>query len=540
MEQQDYSQVSISQNGFDLEYEIQRYEHLLQQRQWQEITGRLCQQGHRLIWAGRLDILENLLAAVTTHANARPRFALLYGEMYQTIGQWDAASRAFEDACSPSHADNEVRVEGWLKYGHLCLRKAEVKKAEQAFSTAQTYARENHFSTGEIRSLHALGNLAGIQGALDTADGDYHHALNLAQHEQNPDEIIRSLTRIGQLFAAKGNVTAAIETYQKGLDVAGQECHRTRSELFESLGFALQQQGDMSEARSMYEQSLALRIRHADLLGKALVLNSIGAVMYLHQWKALRELATSFIHDPSQSAEDVDFSTLSLPDSTAFQAAEEKYQQCLDICRTANDKVGIVRALNALGGLQLYLERKSEAFPILSEALGICEEIGDKKGEARTLKTIGFIYYYTGKWEQATHHYTKSLQIWQMIGDVREIVGLHLQFGKMAAFQEKHILVFTHLFTAYAINKHAGFSDAEIREQILFQRNRLKPKQFHTIAQKAKTHLSEEFQSMVDIDEFMGEWKVLNTTVQYETPKVGRNDPCPCGSGKKYKKCCGR
>ncbi|GHS94410.1 hypothetical protein AGMMS50239_18080 [Bacteroidia bacterium] len=22
-------------------------------------------------------------------------------------------------------------------------------------------------------------------------------------------------------------------------------------------------------------------------------------------------------------------------------------------------------------------------------------------------------------------------------------------------------------------------------------------------------------------------------------PKSGRNDPCPCGSGKKYKKCCG-
>ena len=22
-------------------------------------------------------------------------------------------------------------------------------------------------------------------------------------------------------------------------------------------------------------------------------------------------------------------------------------------------------------------------------------------------------------------------------------------------------------------------------------------------------------------------------------PKVGRNDPCPCGSGRKYKRCCG-
>lgn len=29
-------------------------------------------------------------------------------------------------------------------------------------------------------------------------------------------------------------------------------------------------------------------------------------------------------------------------------------------------------------------------------------------------------------------------------------------------------------------------------------------------------------------------------TVVREDPKVGRNDPCPCGSGKKYKKCCGK
>ena len=29
-------------------------------------------------------------------------------------------------------------------------------------------------------------------------------------------------------------------------------------------------------------------------------------------------------------------------------------------------------------------------------------------------------------------------------------------------------------------------------------------------------------------------------TFRREMPKVGRNDPCPCGSGKKYKKCCGR
>ena len=30
------------------------------------------------------------------------------------------------------------------------------------------------------------------------------------------------------------------------------------------------------------------------------------------------------------------------------------------------------------------------------------------------------------------------------------------------------------------------------------------------------------------------------TVVKSEFEKTGRNDPCPCGSGKKFKQCCGR
>jgi Preprotein translocase subunit SecA (ATPase, RNA helicase) len=29
-------------------------------------------------------------------------------------------------------------------------------------------------------------------------------------------------------------------------------------------------------------------------------------------------------------------------------------------------------------------------------------------------------------------------------------------------------------------------------------------------------------------------------TIQRKESKIGRNDPCPCGSGKKYKQCCGK
>ncbi len=42
-----------------------------------------------------------------------------------------------------------------------------------------------------------------------------------------------------------------------------------------------------------------------------------------------------------------------------------------------------------------------------------------------------------------------------------------------------------------------------------------------------------------------GEWLYVDAEtpqtepIRHEGPKVGRNDPCPCGSGKKYKRCCG-
>jgi len=45
-------------------------------------------------------------------------------------------------------------------------------------------------------------------------------------------------------------------------------------------------------------------------------------------------------------------------------------------------------------------------------------------------------------------------------------------------------------------------------------------------------------QCALDIADF---WRARRTAPQRmsQGPKVGRNDPCPCGSGKKFKKCCG-
>ncbi|MFH2002487.1 MAG: YchJ family protein [Planctomycetota bacterium] len=66
---------------------------------------------------------------------------------------------------------------------------------------------------------------------------------------------------------------------------------------------------------------------------------------------------------------------------------------------------------------------------------------------------------------------------------------------------------------------------------------------------KARYAQNEDEYEHHEIAEFKkekGRWyfvdgRIVNTTTFIrETPKVGRNDPCTCGSGKKFKKCCGK
>ena len=47
-----------------------------------------------------------------------------------------------------------------------------------------------------------------------------------------------------------------------------------------------------------------------------------------------------------------------------------------------------------------------------------------------------------------------------------------------------------------------------------------------------------EIFSEEELKKFYKEQK--ESTTIHKPKKIGRNDPCPCGSGKKYKKCCGR
>ena len=68
------------------------------------------------------------------------------------------------------------------------------------------------------------------------------------------------------------------------------------------------------------------------------------------------------------------------------------------------------------------------------------------------------------------------------------------------------------------------------------EKRSVKPAEWRRLVRSCEESLAD---TLVQIHDY---WQVVREpppTVRREAPKVGRNDPCPCGSGKKFKQCCG-
>lgn len=91
------------------------------------------------------------------------------------------------------------------------------------------------------------------------------------------------------------------------------------------------------------------------------------------------------------------------------------------------------------------------------------------------------------------------------------------------------------LISGYEIEKLEEDSEIELKvdfEKLYYNMLDAKAKWLYTLSQWEDV-LSEEKRK-----EITKTWRKAGQIINEN--KVGRNDPCPCGSGKKYKKCCGK
>ncbi|MBW2739388.1 MAG: tetratricopeptide repeat protein, partial [Deltaproteobacteria bacterium] len=193
--------------------------------------------------------------------------------------------------------------------------------------------------------------------------------------------------------------------------------------------------------------------------------------------------------------------------------------------RSAND-IGLV-FLN-FGDLQ-----KAERW--LIDGQDVRKAIDDKEGVADSLSNIGTVFYTQGDLPGALQRYKESLKIREGIGDKASMAALLNKIGKIWRSKKNYPTALECFLKSFALQDRIGVDKNPTAGSISQIRRELGLKKFRKIFQLAYDSLAKDLQTHVHLEEF-----IEDKTVVRGSEKVGRNDPCPCGSGKKYKKCCGK
>ncbi len=126
------------------------------------------------------------------------------------------------------------------------------------------------------------------------------------------------------------------------------------------------------------------------------------------------------------------------------------------------------------------------------------------------------------------------MEVLDAMDDLKE--GVHLRgYGQrdpLREYQKEGFEIFSEMMER--------INDEFIRSIFAFKLRRAEEGREVVRAVRAETGLDvgEMPIQSADLSTNTPEPEVKRTPVRREGPKIGRNDPCPCGSGKKYKKCC--
>jgi tetratricopeptide (TPR) repeat protein len=201
----------------------------------------------------------------------------------------------------------------------------------------------------------------------------------------------------------------------------------------------------------------------------------------------------------SAPVEDARLSSLSTEalvcvDRADFDGAMNKFKECYRIGIETNNQGAVAAALNNMGHVYVCKRDDANAFVKYNEALKTALEAGDLVETARSYHNLG-TYYERGR------DFKKAL---------------------------------SNLFNSLAVMNRASVEAKTTLESISTMRSNLRFSTFREVALEAFDEVVPELKEHVGIDAL-----TADKTVRHDFEKAGRNDPCTCGSGKKFKKCCG-
>ncbi len=377
-----------------------------------------------------------------------------------------------------------------------------VEKHEAAF------ANDKAVLESLMQSFSSLGCFYQLSARLDDAEATYNQALEFkkARAAEIVDAgvmlVVSSIhTELGILHRKRDEFAAMVPCFEAALEIrkklaeSSPEIYKPRlAESWNNLGTALRKVGKHEEAMKAYKTALEAR--------KELVAS--GTAESYHDLANTHANIGTLLREQGKLKEA----------KTAFEAAVEAHKKIhAGEARPFMSTRG--NLLNSLGVVKNDLEDFTGALESYRQALAVYEHLdGDKVASrvpemAMVCNNIASAYKSTGQLDAAEQAFLKSYNLYKsLVQDEPHVYSRYLKvamenlriFYSQVGKQEKGLLLVKD--TLEFIQKVAGVVDGKIED--------------------VKEKIDEQLKL-----------KAVKTAY-----KVGRNDPCPCGSGKKYKKCC--
>lgn len=342
------------------------------------------------------------------------------------------------------------------------------------------------------------GDIAQIKGEWNDALAHFEKAFSA----EDSDERLKAEAYIkyGEMLYRKGDIKGSHEFFKDAYKLCKDIHRKEEARSLNDIGLVEQMFGNLNTALKKLEDAYEIRNLIDDKEGIAISLNNIGLI-YRKQGK--------------------------------YKEALDEYQKALKIFKEIGDKSRIAVSINNIGVVCKLKGKHKEALEQYQESLKITEEIGDRSLIATSLNNIGLVYDAQGKYKEALEQYQESLKIREEVGDKEGIARSYHNFGTFYIENNDYMIALEYLFKSCALQRQMEINTKETISFISRIRKELGLTKFKEMAEEVFDKLPDDLKPFVDINEF-----TTDATI-HKIVKVGRNAPCPCGSGKKFKKCCG-
>jgi len=299
--------------------------HLTNAERWEEAADFISQKGEQFILFGHTNTIMEMMNAVILKGFEKPEFYLYYGDIAQIKGNWDDASKYFEQAYSYPVVNEKVSAEAFMKYGEMLYRKGKVKESLGFFEEADNISKKSNHPRTEARSKNDIGLVYRMFGNLNLAEKKFTEAIQIQKDTNDRAGIATSLNNFGSVFDSQGDLKAAMEKSNESLKIREDIGDRAGiANSLNNIGYVFRAQGNLNAAMEKYNESLKIRENIGDRAGIANSLNNIGYVF------------------DSQGD---------------LKAAMEKYNESLKISEDIGNQAGIANSYHNIG--TIYEEGKN-------------------------------------------------------------------------------------------------------------------------------------------------------------------------------------